>query len=176
MECYLAIKIEWIWVSSDEVDEPRAYYTEWSNSESKKQILSINAYIESLERWYWWTYLQGSNGERCRHREQTYGCGGLGVLGRSGGDEWSGMDGESSMETYTLPYVRRIASGNSLCDSQEFKLGLCDYLEAWDGAAGRFIYIWFIYIWLIHADVWQKPTQHCKAIILQLKIIKKKSM
>ena len=25
---------------------------------------------------------------------------------------------------------------------------------------------------LIHAEVWQKPTQHCKAIILQLKISK----
>ena len=27
-----------------------------------------------------------------------------------------------------------------------------------------------VYLWLIHIDVWQKPTQHCKAIILQLKI------
>ena len=27
-----------------------------------------------------------------------------------------------------------------------------------------------IYPWLIHADIWQKPTQYCKAIILQLKI------
>ena len=26
------------------------------------------------------------------------------------------------------------------------------------------------YLWLIHADVWQKPVQRCKAIILQLKI------
>ena len=25
-------------------------------------------------------------------------------------------------------------------------------------------------IWLIHVDVWKKPTQYCKAIILQLKI------
>ena len=25
-------------------------------------------------------------------------------------------------------------------------------------------------VWLIHIDVWQKPTEHCKAIILQLKI------
>ena len=25
-------------------------------------------------------------------------------------------------------------------------------------------------LWLIHADVWQKPTQYCKAIVLQLKI------
>ena len=31
----------------------------------------------------------------------------------------------------------------------------------------------YVYVWLIHADVWQKPTQHCKAIILQLKITKK---
>jgi len=26
--------------------------------------------------------------------------------------------------------------------------------------------------WLVHVDVWQKPTQYCKAIILQLKINK----
>ena len=26
-----------------------------------------------------------------------------------------------------------------------------------------------IYLWLSHADVWQKPTQDCKVIILQLK-------
>ena len=25
-------------------------------------------------------------------------------------------------------------------------------------------------MWLIHIDVWQKPTQYCKAIILQLKM------
>ena len=25
-------------------------------------------------------------------------------------------------------------------------------------------------LWLIHVDVWQKPTQHCKALILQLNI------
>ena len=25
-------------------------------------------------------------------------------------------------------------------------------------------------LWLIHVDVWHKPTQHCEAIILQLKI------
>ena len=28
-----------------------------------------------------------------------------------------------------------------------------------------------LYLWLIHVDVWQKPTQYHKAIILQLKII-----
>ena len=29
-------------------------------------------------------------------------------------------------------------------------------------------------LWLIHVDVWQKPTQYCKAIIFQLKISKLK--
>ena len=32
-----------------------------------------------------------------------------------------------------------------------------------------------VYLWLIHVDIWQKPTQHCKAIILQLKIKKIKN-
>ena len=27
----------------------------------------------------------------------------------------------------------------------------------------------YAYAWPIHVDVWQKPTQYCKAIILQLK-------
>ena len=29
-----------------------------------------------------------------------------------------------------------------------------------------------VYLWLIHVDVWQKPAQCCKAIVLQLKINK----
>ena len=30
-----------------------------------------------------------------------------------------------------------------------------------------YIYI-YIYTWLIHTVIWQEPTQHCKAIVLQL--------
>ena len=33
----------------------------------------------------------------------------------------------------------------------------------------------YVYVWLIHVDVWQKPAQYYKAIILQLEIKKKKS-
>ena len=43
-------KNEDIWISSNEMDEPRAYYTEWSKSE--KQILYINTYIWNPERQY----------------------------------------------------------------------------------------------------------------------------
>ena len=28
----------------------------------------------------------------------------------------------------------------------------------------------YVYLWLIHVDVWQKPTQYCKAVILQIKL------
>ena len=48
----LSHKKEPIWVSSDKVDEPRAYYTEWSKSEREKQISYTNAYIWNLERFY----------------------------------------------------------------------------------------------------------------------------
>jgi len=38
---------------------------------------------------------------------------------------------------------------------------------------GRFKREWtYLYLWLIHADIWQKPTQYCKAIIPQLNINK----
>jgi len=57
----LSHKKEHIWVHSNQVDGPRAYYTEWSKSEREKQISYINAYIWNLERWYQWTYWQGSN-------------------------------------------------------------------------------------------------------------------
>ena len=30
----------------------------------------------------------------------------------------------------------------------------------------------WVNLWLIHVDVWQKPTQYCKAIILQFKLNK----
>ena len=53
---------------------------------------------------------------------------------------------------------------------------LCDNLEGWDGVeGGREVQreATYMYLWLIHVDIWQKPTQHCKAIILHLKIKKK---
>ena len=56
-------KNEDIWVSANEVDEPRAYHAEWSKSEREKQIPYFNAYIWNLERCYWWTCFGGSNAD-----------------------------------------------------------------------------------------------------------------
>ena len=49
MEYYSAIKRECIWVSSNEVDETGAYYTEWSKSERETPTQYINAYIWNLD-------------------------------------------------------------------------------------------------------------------------------
>ena len=55
-------------------------------------------------------------------------------------------------------------------------MGLCDNLEGWNGVGGGMEVQegTYVYLWLIHVDVWQKPTQYCKAIILQLNPIKNK--
>ena len=59
----LSYKKECIWVRPNAVDEPRAYYTQWSKSERERQMLYINTDIWDLERWYWCTYLQGNSGD-----------------------------------------------------------------------------------------------------------------
>ena len=49
---------------------------------------------------------------------------------------------------------------------------LCDNHEGWDVEGdGREVKEGadILYLWLIRVDVWQKPKQYCKAIILQLK-------
>ena len=56
-----------------------------------------------------------------------------------------------------------------LYDRGSSKLGLCDYLEGWQVGERFKRKRTYVYLWLIHADVWQKLTQYCKAIILQLK-------
>ena len=59
----LSHKKEHIWVSSNELDEPETYYTEWSESERERYTLYSNTYIWNIEEWHWGTYLQGSSGE-----------------------------------------------------------------------------------------------------------------
>ena len=54
---------EHIWVSCDDVDEPRTYYTEWNVSERERWISYSDSYIQNIEKWYWRIYLQGSSGE-----------------------------------------------------------------------------------------------------------------
>ena len=78
------------------MDEPRAYYTKGSKSEKERQIWYTNAYIWNLERWYWWIYLQGSNGDVDIENRL------LDTVGeKEGGIIW-----ENNIKTYTSPYVK----------------------------------------------------------------------
>ena len=59
---------------------------------------------------------------------------------------------------------------------RELNLVLCDNLEGGmrREEGGRFkMEGTYVYLWLIHVDIWQRPTQHCKAIIFQFKNYKK---
>ena len=73
---------------------------EWSKSERERQILYIiciwDACIWNLERWYWWSYLQGSNGHTDIESRLVDT-----VEEGEGERNWG-----SSMETYTSPYVK----------------------------------------------------------------------
>ena len=90
----LSYEKEFIWVRSDEVDEPGAYYTEQNKSE--RQILYINAYIWNLKRWYWQSYTQGSKGDTdVKNR-----------LLDSVGEGEGGMIWENISEICTSPYVK----------------------------------------------------------------------
>ena len=51
MEYYSAIIKEYIWISSNEVDETGADYTQWSKPERKTPIQYTNTYIWNLEGW-----------------------------------------------------------------------------------------------------------------------------
>ena len=93
----LSHKKEPIWVSSGGADEPRTYYIQWSKLEREKQILYISVYVWNLERWYWWIYLQDSSADADIENS---------LMDKSRGENGEGeMNGESSMEAYTLPYV-----------------------------------------------------------------------
>ena len=78
-------------IDSSGVEEPGTFYTEWSQSESKRQILYINTNTWNLERQYLWSYMQGSKGDTdVKNR-----------LLDSVEEGKGGMIWENSIETYT---------------------------------------------------------------------------
>ena len=100
--------------------------------------------------------LRARQQQRRRHREQTVDTVGEGECG---------TDWERSPETSALPYVKWIAGGFALWRREPQPGAL------WHAAGGRRFTreAVCVHLGLIHAGVWQKPTQYCKAIIFQLK-------
>ena len=98
VEYYSAIRKECIWFNSNEMEGPRAYYTEWSKSERGTQIAYINTYICNTERCWGLMNLSAGQQRICRRREQS--------CGHRAGEGESGTIWESSVETYVLPWVK----------------------------------------------------------------------
>ena len=119
----LSLKKECIWVSFDEMDEPRTYYTEWSESEKERLISHSNAYIRNLERWYWRIYLQDSNGETDIENRLN------GPGEREGEGE---IYGKSNMETYITICKINIQQEFAVW-LRKLKQGFCINLEEWGG-------------------------------------------
>ena len=115
---------------SNEVDEPAAYYTEWSKSGRQRQILYINAYIWNLERWNWWSYMQGSEGDTAVNNR----------LLASVGEGEGGMIWENSIETHTLPHIKSMTSASSMHEAGRLKPVLWNSLEGrvlWNSLEGE---------------------------------------
>ena len=70
---------------------------------------------------------------------------------------------------YKIYYPKR---KNSPFEAGHSKLVFWDNPEGWGEGrevGGGFRIQGHVNPWLIHVDVWQKPPQYCKVIILQLK-------
>ena len=113
---------ECIWISSNEVDETGAYYTEWSKSERKTPIQYTNAYIWNLERC--------NDNPICKTEKETQ-------MHRTVfwtlGEGEGGVIWETSIETCILSYVKQIASPGSMHATGCSGLVHWDDLKGWDG-------------------------------------------
>ena len=93
------------------------------------------------------------------------------------GEGEGGMIRESSTEVYILHMQNTYPVVIHCKEEGTQSQWSCDNPEGWDGEGGLKEVqeggLWLIHLWLIHANAWQKPSQYCKAIILQSK--KKKS-
>ena len=155
----LSCKKECIGVNSNEVDKTGTYYTEQIKSERGRQILYINTYIRNLERRYQQSYMQ----RRHKCKEQTFE-----LSGRRQG--WNDL-----REKHWNMYIT-ICKIDDQCKFNAWsRAPKADVLEQprrigwrrrWEGAQDGGTRV---YMWQIHVDIWQKPSQNRKVIILQLK-------
>ena len=113
----LSYKKERMWLSSNEVDEPRAYYIEWRKTGREKHVPYINAYMWNLESWYWW--IRADDGERpCGH----------------GRRERVGPMESAALEHIQSPCADQVAGGSFLHASGSADLVRCDTQR--DGVGG----------------------------------------
>ena len=124
----------------------------------------IYTYIWNLETWYQWSYMQDSKGDTDVKKR----------LLNSWWEEEDGMIWENSIETQALTYVKQIASEfvvwrRAPKPGALWQPGGIEWMGSGRQNSGWRARMTHVYQWLIYTDVWQKSSQYCKVIILQLK-------
>ena len=127
----------------------------------------INGSIWDLEKWYWWSYLQVRNKDADVENRLV--------------DPAREGEGETNWEWHWCMYITICKYGNGSCRVTQESSTWCSVItqrREMRGWVGRRFEreVTFVYLWLIYTFVWQKPTQHCKQIILKLKVFKKSSL
>ena len=140
-------------------------YTKWSMSEREKQILHINTYIWNLEKWL---LMNLSSGQEWRHRCREWACGPS--CGRRRWDqlgEWHGNTHTATCEAGSW--------WEAAAEPRQLSSVLCDDLGVgwgrwWEGGSRARGYMYtYDWVMILYGRKQHKPTQHCKAIIVQLK-------
>jgi len=102
---------------------------------------------------------------KCRHRKQTCGHSG----GRRGWDELGKQHGNRYIIICKKDQKWEFAVWHRKA-SVLWQLRRMGWAVRWRGAGGSFgRKRTYVYLWLIHVDVWERPTQYWRAIILQLR-------
>ena len=98
------------------------------------------------------------------------------LVGWDGGSERGLLPGEGIYAYIQLIHIvvrpKRAQHCKSVMLQLKDKPVLCDHLErgSWEGGGGGFQEGRMqVCLWLVHGDVWQRPSQYCKVVILRLK-------
>ena len=116
---WLSHKKEYIWVSSNEVDEPRPCYAEWSNSERRKTNTVYSCiYMESRKMVS--VNLFAGKERKCSHLER--------ICGRSGGRTERDKRRQDRRRMWAIVYKAE-SCGEAAVYRRETSLALCADLE-----------------------------------------------
>ena len=128
-----------------------------NNSIQEKDKTIINIYTPNIGAPQNRTHLQSSSGDADTEKRLV--------------DQRRGQT-ERRACTYTHYQCKQRASGDLPCDTgSSTKCSVTNQRGGMGWKMGRVLRRegTCVYLWLIHVDVWQKPTQYYKAIVLQLK-------
>ena len=126
--CYIDRSLS-VKLKSLKADESRACYTERNKSEREKQILYIDAYTWNLEKWYWWTYLQG------RNRDADVENGLAATVGEG--------EGNTDACIHTTTWTPE-SQWEAAAQDRELSLMLCDNLGGGEGGSRGKMYVYII--------------------------------